>query len=202
MSSPISNAIKIIDFGSSCFYSQKVYSYIQSRFYRAPEIVLGIPYTSAIDIWSFGCILAELYTGTPLFAGEDEKEQLMCMMEILGVPPVEVIQVASKRDCYFDKSYQLKELVNSRGRKRYPKTKDIRSILKGAEEGLIELIEQCVNWNPNLRITAQKALESPWLYENVRKPAGIRYNSAARPNNNSTYEEHRYDFRRNKASFS
>lgn len=43
---------------------------------------MGIPITSAIDIWSFGCILAELYTGSPLFAGENEREQLMCMMEI------------------------------------------------------------------------------------------------------------------------
>ncbi len=44
------------------FFSS-VYTYIQSRFYRAPEIILGIPYTPAIDMWSFGCILVELYTG-------------------------------------------------------------------------------------------------------------------------------------------
>lgn len=55
--------IKLIDFGSSCFTNEKVYTYIQSRFYRAPEIMLAIPYTSAIDIWSLGCILAELYMG-------------------------------------------------------------------------------------------------------------------------------------------
>jgi dual specificity tyrosine-phosphorylation-regulated kinase 2/3/4 len=62
----------VIDFGSSCFYNERIYTYIQSRFYRAPEIILGIPYTTGIDMWSFGCIMAELYTGYPLFPGENE----------------------------------------------------------------------------------------------------------------------------------
>ena len=162
---------------------------------------MGIPITSAIDIWSFGCILAELYTGSPLFAGENEREQLMCMMEILGAPPVEMVQISSKRDSYFDKNYSPKENPNSRGRKRYPNSKELRNILKGAEEGLIKLIEQCVEWNPKSRITASKALESPWLYEGNRNPSNIRYNSAIRTNNN-ILEEPRHEFRRNKASFS
>lgn len=67
-----SSAIKVIDFGSSCFGHERVFSYIQSRFYRAPEVILGIPYTTAIDIWSLGCVLAELSTGYPLFPGENE----------------------------------------------------------------------------------------------------------------------------------
>ncbi len=58
--------IRLIDFGSSCFEDERVYTYIQSRFYRAPEIMLALPYTTAIDMWSLGCILAELYTGTSL----------------------------------------------------------------------------------------------------------------------------------------
>lgn len=66
--------ITIIDFGSACYTDQRVYTYIQSRFYRAPEIMLGIPYTTAIDMWSVGCMLVELMTGYPLFPGESEKE--------------------------------------------------------------------------------------------------------------------------------
>ena len=57
------NKLKLIDLGSSCFEFEKIYSYIQSRFYRSPEIVLGYPYSNTIDMWSFGCILVELYTG-------------------------------------------------------------------------------------------------------------------------------------------
>lgn len=49
--------IKIIDFGSGCFEAERMYTYIQSRFYRSPEVILGIPYTTAIDMWSLGCII-------------------------------------------------------------------------------------------------------------------------------------------------
>lgn len=63
------SAIKVIDFGSSCFEDETQYTYIQSRFYRAPEVILGLPYGTPIDMWSLGCILAELYTGCPIFPG-------------------------------------------------------------------------------------------------------------------------------------
>ncbi|CAE7216197.1 DYRK4 [Symbiodinium sp. CCMP2592] len=72
LKNPTKSGIKVIDFGSSCFEDERVYTYIQSRFYRSPEVILGIPYDTAIDMWSFGCILAELYTGYPLFPGENE----------------------------------------------------------------------------------------------------------------------------------
>jgi dual specificity tyrosine-phosphorylation-regulated kinase 2/3/4 len=71
---PNKSGIKVIDYGSSCFTNSRIYTYIQSRFYRAPEIILGIPYTMAIDMWSFGCIIAELYTGYPIFPGENETD--------------------------------------------------------------------------------------------------------------------------------
>lgn len=56
--------IKIIDFGSSCFDTDHLTSYIQSRSYRAPEVTLGVPYSFKIDVWSLGCVLAELFTGS------------------------------------------------------------------------------------------------------------------------------------------
>lgn len=55
--------IKVIDLGSSCFEMDNLCTYVQSRSYRAPEVILGLPYDQKIDIWSLGCILAELYTG-------------------------------------------------------------------------------------------------------------------------------------------
>lgn len=85
--------IKLIDLGSSCFSDEKIYTYIQSRFYRAPEIMLGIPYTTAIDMWSFGCILAELATGFPIFPGESEPEQMALIIELIGMPPDELLAV-------------------------------------------------------------------------------------------------------------
>ena len=94
LKSPDKSGIKIIDFGSSCFSDQKIYSYIQSRFYRAPEIITGIPYTTGIDMWSFGCILIELYTGIPIFPGESEKEQLSLIMQVFGKPPLHILENA------------------------------------------------------------------------------------------------------------
>jgi serine/threonine protein kinase len=76
--------IKIIDYGSSCYTNEKFYSYIQSRFYRAPEVILGMPYSNKIDIWSFGCILVELYLGLPIFPGNSMYDQLKKITNILG----------------------------------------------------------------------------------------------------------------------
>lgn len=85
--------IKLIDFGSGCFEKEQIYTYIQSRYYRAPEIMLGIKYTTAIDMWSLGCILCELFTGFPLFPGENESEQMALIMEINGLPPLAILNV-------------------------------------------------------------------------------------------------------------
>lgn len=113
------SAIKVIDFGSSCFEHEKsewlcssrvmttplritlVYTYIQSRFYRSPEVILGMNYHMAIDMWSLGCILAELYTGYPIFPGENEQEQLSCIMEVLGVPDKEFVNRSSRKKLFF-----------------------------------------------------------------------------------------------------
>ena len=80
-----------------------MYTYIQSRFYRSPEVILGMNYNMAIDMWSLGCILAELYTGYPIFPGENEQEQLACIMEVLGLPEKELIQRSSRRKLFFGK---------------------------------------------------------------------------------------------------
>lgn len=64
-----SGEVKLVDYGSACFEGRTVYSYIQSRFYRSPEVVLGHPYNGAIDVWSLGCVAAELFLGLPIFPG-------------------------------------------------------------------------------------------------------------------------------------
>lgn len=93
-----SPTIKVIDFGSACYENQTVYSYIQSRFYRSPEILLGLPYSSSIDMWSLGCIAAEIFLGLPLFPGTSEYNQVCRIVEILGMPPAYM--------CYNGKSAQ------------------------------------------------------------------------------------------------
>jgi dual specificity tyrosine-phosphorylation-regulated kinase 1 len=79
---PKKSGIKVIDFGSSCRSNKRMYSYIQSRFYRSPEVMLGLPYSVSIDVWSLGCILAEMHTGEPLFSGSDQFDQMQKIVKV------------------------------------------------------------------------------------------------------------------------
>ena len=100
---PKRSAIKLVDFGSSCQLGQRIYQYIQSRFYRSPEVLLGIPYDLAIDMWSLGCILVEMHTGEPLFSGANEVDQMNKIVEVLGLPPTHILDQAPKAKKYFHK---------------------------------------------------------------------------------------------------
>lgn len=181
------SSTKVIDFGSSCFEYQKLYTYIQSRFYRAPEIILGSRYSTPIDIWSFGCILAELLTGQPLFPGEDEGDQLACMMELLGMPPPKLLE-QSKRAKYFINSKGIPRYCSvttqadgrvvlvggrsRRGKKRGPPgSKDWGTALKGCDDYLfIEFLKRCLHWDPSARLTPAQALRHPWISKSVPRP--------------------------------
>jgi len=99
--------IKVIDFGSSCFNFKTGFTYVQSRYYRAPEKLLGLPYTQAVDMWSFGCIMAELLTGRPLFPALDENELLEFMIMIIGNPPSQMIEKAKKKNKFYTKDNQV-----------------------------------------------------------------------------------------------
>ena len=95
------SAIKIIDFGSSCTSDRRMYKYIQSRFYRSPEVILELPYDAAIDIWSLGCILVEMHTGMPLFAGRDESDQIRRFVALKGLPPAWMLAASRKTEKFF-----------------------------------------------------------------------------------------------------
>jgi dual specificity tyrosine-phosphorylation-regulated kinase 2/3/4 len=163
---PSRSCIKIIDFGSSCMVDKRVYTYIQSRFYRAPEIILGIPYTTAIDMWSFGCILVELHTGYPLFPGESEAEQILCIMEVIGLPPKSLIKIATRASKFFDQDGTPKSYVNSRGKKRVPCSKSLEIIMKGADAGLVDVVKKCLTWEFDRRVTPEDILTHEWMKEN------------------------------------
>ncbi|KAM3187247.1 Dual specificity tyrosine-phosphorylation-regulated kinase 1B [Hymenolepis weldensis] len=100
---PKRSAIKLVDFGSSCHVNEKVYQYIQSRFYRSPDVLLGLDYTMAIDMWSLGCILVELHTGEPLFAGQHELDQMLKIIEVLGMLPSYLIEKSRRWPLFFER---------------------------------------------------------------------------------------------------
>lgn len=162
------SSVKVIDFGSSCYKQNKIYSYIQSRFYRAPEILLGLEYSESIDIWSLGCILIELYTGFPAFPGESEADLFTCMMEVLGVPPMDYMNRSQRKSMYLNSKNEPRIVPNSKGKKRYPGTKTINDMLEGCDIEFIDLVERknylgCLQWEPDKRISPREALEHIWF---------------------------------------
>ncbi|THU99372.1 hypothetical protein K435DRAFT_827726 [Dendrothele bispora CBS 962.96] len=160
---PAKSAIKVIDFGSSCFEHEKIYTYIQSRFYRSPEVILGMNYHMAIDMWSLGCILAELYTGFPIFPGENEQEQLSCIMEVLGVPDKEFVNRSSRKKLFFEPNGSPRVVINSKGRRRRPGTKTLAQVLRCNDEDFIDFIAKCLVWDPEKRIKPQAAMRHPFI---------------------------------------
>ena len=112
---PKRSGIKVIDFGSSCRSHKRMYSYIQSRFYRSPEVMLGLPYSVAIDMWSLGCVLVEMHTGEPLFGGVDQYDQMKRLVDILGLPPSSMLHAAPavSRDNFFELTSNPSSLQSS-----------------------------------------------------------------------------------------
>ena len=115
----------------------QLYQYIQSRFYRSPEVLLGLSYDMAIDMWSLGCILVEMHTGEPLFNGHNEFDQMNKIVEVLGMPPAHMLEQGSKAKRYFDKypngEWQVKRIKEGK-KYKMPGTRRLRDIL-GSENG-------------------------------------------------------------------
>ena len=185
-------SIKLIDFGSSCFENERLYTYMQSRFYRAPEVILGIPYGRPIDMWSFGCTMAELATGYPLFPGENETEQLACIMEVLGVPPQKLLSRAPRRKQFFDTTNAPRIVANSRGRKRRSGTKRLKECLNVNDNLFYDFVRMCLIWTPEQRLTPEQGLAHPWLADVVtaQQPAHPHSHTEKAPHTQAVKEHH------------
>ncbi|KAM4825056.1 homeodomain-interacting protein kinase 4 [Thomomys bottae] len=99
--------VKVIDFGSASIFSEVRYvkePYIQSRFYRAPEILLGLPFCEKVDVWSLGCVMAELHLGWPLYPGNNEYDQVRYICETQGLPKPHLLHAARKVHHFFKRN--------------------------------------------------------------------------------------------------
>jgi dual specificity tyrosine-phosphorylation-regulated kinase 2/3/4 len=151
-----------------------VYTYIQSRFYRSPEVILGMTYGMAIDMWSVGCILAELYTGYPLFPGESEQEQLACIMEVFGPPEKHLVEKSARKKLFFDSNGRPKAIVSSKGKRRRPSTKTLAHTLNCGDDSFVDFITKCMRWSPDARMTPEEALQHPFIDDVVPRVAERR----------------------------
>ena len=133
MRHPKRSAVKVIDFGSSCYNNDKMFKYIQSRFYRAPEVILELEYSFPIDMWSLGCMMVELYNGEPLFPGEDETDQLQKIIEVFGYPNVQMINSSPKALKFFTKGLKG-EAIFKKFKNSSPTRKNFNEILKFSQK--------------------------------------------------------------------
>ncbi|OHT14955.1 Dual specificity tyrosine-phosphorylation-regulated kinase 3 [Tritrichomonas foetus] len=153
--------IQLIDYGSSCYVGDPHFDYIQSRYYRAPEVILGMNYGTPMDMWSFAGIVVELLTGKPLFAGSNESEQMAKYVELLGNPPREMIVNGKQSLKYFTEAGVIRPV---RGKKRIaPKSVTIQSLTNIKNAGIVDLLMKCLVWDQTKRITASEALNHPWI---------------------------------------
>jgi serine/threonine-protein kinase PRP4 len=175
--------LKLCDLGSASDASENdITPYLVSRFYRAPEIILGVPYDPALDIWSVGCTLFELYTGKILFPGRSNNQMLLLMMELKGRFNTKMIKKAQFGDLYFDEMGNFQSLEKDRvtGSDTVRKVhvskanRDLRARLlprssKLADEeskpllSFIDLLDKCLALDPARRITPREALSHPFI---------------------------------------
>lgn len=178
------NMLKICDLGSASPITENVTApYLVSRFYRAPEIILGLPYDTAIDVWSIGCTLFELYTGKILFTGRNNNGMLRSIMDCRGKFPHKLLRKGTLTYNYFDDllNFQAVDVDAVTGRmttkmieiKAKP-VRDLRSRLvpKGKKldeserkevELFVDLLEKCLDLRPEKRITSLEALRHPFI---------------------------------------
>jgi len=175
---PLHTEIKTIDFGSSCFEKEKVYTYIQSRFYRSPEVILGMDYGMPIDMWSLGCILAELLTGYPLFPGENEQEQLACIMEVFGPPEKHLVEASTRKKLFFDSVGKPRVTVSPKGKRRRTSSKTLQQAVRCDDEAFLDFLQRCLRWDPERRLKPDEAIAHEFI-TGIKKPLARARTSAA-----------------------
>ncbi|KAK7924766.1 serine threonine-protein kinase prp4 protein [Apiospora marii] len=189
------NVLKICDLGTAIDRSDaatahnEITPYLVSRFYRAPEIILGMPYDYSVDMWSIGCTLYELYTGKILFTGDSNNQMLKAIMEIRGKFSAKLFKRGQLSHLHFD---DMGNFVSVEHDKTLGKTtvrtmaivkptRDLRTRLMAASGGMndvesrelnqfVDLLERCLALNPDKRITPLEALKHPFFTTKMVMP--------------------------------
>jgi len=165
--------VKICDFGlARPIFAQKdkksvLTDYIATRWYRPPEVLLEWDsYDKSLDVWSIGCIFAELLDRKPLFPGKESAEQIELILSILGTPKIE--------DIYKEGRSNSRELIY-----KYGKIEKVpwKEILPNSSEDALDLLEKMLKFDPDKRITVEKALKHKYFddlpYEEDEKPEPV-----------------------------
>lgn len=199
------NILKICDLGSASDASEnEITQYLVSRFYRAPEIILGMQYDFAIDMWSIGCTLYELYTGKILFTGRTNNQMLRSIMECRGKFSTKFLKKGQFTQWHFDSMGGFKSLEKDKITGKvccfiHNTTRGLLTVLQDIVRTLnfskptrelkqrlisaatsekemkelnlfVNLLENCLNLNPEKRCTPDEALKHPFIRRPVAPP--------------------------------
>ncbi|XP_067680991.1 uncharacterized protein [Haliotis asinina] len=180
------SSVTVIDFGNSIQHVHKEVSLyyrefdVQTLLYRAPEVMFGIPFGTEIDMWSLGCILAELYLGRPLFFGKTKPELLTSITSILGPLPKEVFQRGK---------YSRELAIFTEDVEQEDATAKILECLEGSQDyAFANFLSQLFRYDPDERLSPSEAAQHPFLAQELcvsfllppsakRPPSSILLNS-------------------------
>ncbi|KAM4606212.1 pre-mRNA processing factor 4Bb isoform 2-T2 [Polymixia lowei] len=178
--------LKLCDFGSASHVADNdITPYLVSRFYRAPEIIIGKPYDYGIDMWSVGCTLYELYTGKILFPGSSNNHMIKLAMDLKGKMPNKMIRKGLFKDQHFDQNLNFLYIEVDKVTEREKvtvmstinPTKDLLADMVGGQRlpedqrkkvmQLKELIDGTLMLDPAKRISINQALQHPFIQEKI-----------------------------------
>ncbi|KAG6868251.1 negative regulator of the PHO system [Termitomyces sp. T159_Od127] len=165
--------LKVGDFGLARAFGVPVNTFsneVVTLWYRAPDVLLGSrTYNTSIDLWSCGCIFAEMISGTPLFRGRDNQDQLLHIMRIIGTPT----------DAQFAKMVKDSPEIQIKQYQRYPKM-NLQQVLPKASREAIDLLDKLLKFDPTERITAAEALAHPY-FQNTATGSSFNMNAGSMP---------------------
>uniref|UniRef100_A0A8C2XGM2 Serine/threonine-protein kinase PRP4 homolog n=1 Tax=Cyclopterus lumpus TaxID=8103 RepID=A0A8C2XGM2_CYCLU len=178
--------LKLCDFGSASHVADNdITPYLVSRFYRAPEIIIGKPYDYGIDMWSVGCTLHELYTGKILFPGSSNNHMIKLAMDLKGKMPNKMIRKGLFKDQHFDQNLNFLYIEVDKVTEREKvtvmstinSTKDLLTDMIGCQRlpedqrkkvmMLKDLLDSTLMLDPAKRISINQALQHPFIQEKI-----------------------------------
>ncbi|KAL0246236.1 hypothetical protein GEMRC1_007448 [Eukaryota sp. GEM-RC1] len=153
------DTLMLCDFGFARTYNHRdsqLTEYVATRWYRSPSLLLGLPYTSSVDIWATGCVLSELATGEPLFAGDCDVDQLNLILSSVGPLP------AYLRDSYV-RQPRFRRQEDNRRRRHASKNDFFKRLIPYLSPAGVDLLQRMIELDERKTITAEEALKHPFL---------------------------------------